>query len=119
IDSSGDKLILHTPVFVTSIDGKLMDLFKRNMRQKVRIGLRPSDIVVKKVQESGFFPSNLYVVEPLGMIKILTLEKNNIKFQVKYIGSDTFEMGEKVYFGFPVEKLYYFDFDTGRNYLQE
>jgi len=53
------------------------------------------------------------------MVQILTLARNNVKFQAKYTGSINFEMGQKIYFGYHRDKLHYFNPETGVNILWE
>jgi len=119
IESPGEGVVVKNAVFNIVLDSQMIKLLSDKKLNRLKIGLRPSDIIVSPTEIEGFFPAEVYVVEPLGMVQILTLARNNVKFQAKYTGSINFEMGQKIYFGYHRDKLHYFNPETGDNILWE
>jgi len=119
LESTQKGLVLKNAAFEILLDQKMVRILTEEKLNRVKIGLRPSDILVSPIAKENFFPVEIYVVEPLGMVQILTLARNKLKFQVKYTGSVNFEMGQTIYFGYQPEKLHYFHPETGFNVLRE
>ncbi|MGB9552968.1 MAG: ABC transporter ATP-binding protein [Candidatus Caldatribacteriaceae bacterium] len=117
LEQTGDTLMVRTGAFTQKIPGEVTSRFKSLAKGAVKVGLRPSDILLKKQEFPGSFAAQVYVVEPLGVVKVITLEREGVKFQAKYMGSDDFEMGERVFFHFSPQHLYFFDPETGFNML--
>jgi len=117
LSSTTSGTILRNEAFEIGLDQKTTETINSLNIDHLKIGLRPSDITVNMTPKENFFPAEVYVVEPLGMTQILTLAQQKMKFQVKYSGSLSFEMGQKVYFGFQPDKLHYFHPITGLNVL--
>jgi len=117
LTSSPSGTMLRNEAFEVQLEPKVAETIENLNLDRLKIGLRPSDIMVNIVPKENYFPAEVYVVEPLGMVQILTLAQQKIKFQVKYTGSLNFEMKQKIYFGFQPEKLHYFHPITGLNVL--
>ena len=117
LSSTTSGIILRNEAFEMVLNQKMTEIINDLNVDRLKIGLRPSDILVSMAPKENFFPAEVYVVEPLGMIQILTLAQQKIKFQVKYSGSLNFEMKQRVYFGFQPDKLHYFHPTTGLNVL--
>lgn len=117
LTSTSSGIVLRNEAFEIPLDQKMTKIMNNLKIDHLKIGLRPSDILMSMTPNKNYFPAEIYVVEPLGMIQILTLAQQKIKFQVKYSGSLNFEMGQKVYFGFQPNKLHYFHPNTGVNIL--
>ncbi|MGQ9473488.1 MAG: ABC transporter ATP-binding protein [Candidatus Caldatribacteriaceae bacterium] len=113
----GGKLTVRTPAFHQTLSEEISNVLRYLNRNITKVGLRPSDIILSREELLGSFAAQIYVVEPLGVVKIITLERKGVKFQVKYMGSDNFEMGEQIFFHFKPERLYFFDPETGFNML--
>ncbi|MDK2896716.1 MAG: multiple sugar transport system ATP-binding protein [Candidatus Atribacteria bacterium] len=109
------QLHLKTPVFQIMLDEKMLKSLKSESLKKVKVGLRPSDIFLAREKSDGLFQAEVYVMEPLGVVQIVSLQAGGEKFQVKCSSSESFQMGEKVYFGFSSDRLYLFDYETGLN----
>ena len=117
LDSSPQGMVLRNDAFEVRLNPELIKIINNLNLNRLKIGLRPSDILISPTPMKDFFPAEIYVVEPLGMIQILTLAQNKLKFQAKYSGSIPYEMSQKIYFGFQPEKLHYFHPVTGFNIL--
>lgn len=115
---SGDHVIVRTEAFEKRIPQEIAACAMKHGNQ-LKIGLRPPDILLSKQELPDAFVANVYVVEPLGVVKVVTLEREGIKFQVKYMGNEDFSMGDRVFFTFPPERLYFFDSRTGLNIFCE
>jgi|YNPBryunderm2012_1023409.scaffolds.fasta_scaffold05735_2 multiple sugar transport system ATP-binding protein len=114
---TGDTLAIRTAAFQQEIGKEIASHFRSLKGKTLKVGLRPSDIALGKKETPGSFVAQVYVVEPLGVVKVVTLEREGTKFQVKYMGEENFEIGEKVFFRFSPERLYFFDPETGSNIL--
>lgn len=114
---TGSTLVVHTDTFQCEVPGEIVGPLQTLKKNAVKVGLRPSDILLSKQEVPGGFAAQVYVVEPLGVVKVITLEREGMKFQAKYMGSDDFEMGERVFFHFSPQRLYFFDPETGLNML--
>jgi len=117
LEQTGDVLMVRTGAFTQEIPEEVAGRLKSSARSTVKVGLRPSDVLLKKQEAPGSFAAQVYVVEPLGVVKVITLEREGVKFQAKYMGSDDFEMGERVFFHFSPQRLYFFDPETDFNML--
>lgn len=115
VSSSEGKLMVETPIFSCFLSEKQKKLFQKRNVSKVKVGLRPSDIFLSKQQGEFNHVARVYVVEPLGVVNIVSLEKNKSVFQVKYIGEEKFEMNGSVFFSFDPGNLYFFDPSSGEN----
>jgi len=123
IVAHGDKLWVQTKAFTSPIDEEQAHVLESKRSKKVKVGLRPSDLILSKESKSleskGFrsYTAKIYVVEPLGVTSIVSLEKGGLIFQAKYKGEEKFLIDETVYFAFRVEDLYFFDPLTEENLL--
>jgi len=115
VNASGDKMMLKTQVFSCFLTDQQRKLFEEKGIEKVRVGLRPSDISLSRKNGDNCYAAKVYVVEPLGVVSIVHLERNNMVFQIKYVGEEKFEMDERVFFSFNVDDLYFFDFYSEEN----
>ncbi|MEN3186213.1 MAG: ABC transporter ATP-binding protein [Atribacterota bacterium] len=116
VESDGG-LLVQTRAFQQMVPDDIVNRLRSLRDNRVKVGLRPSDISISKEEISYGFGARVYVVEPLGVVKVITLEREGVKFQIKYMGDESFEMGETTFFHFPPERLYFFNPETGLNLL--
>ena len=109
------KIMLDAGFFTYPLDEKLGKIVKDNVASdKVIIGFRPEHMIVsdEKVPNS-VFQADLYVVEPMGSSFIVDLRAG--EYLIKAIVPPTTKLpppGEKVWAGFPPDKLHIFDAKT-------
>ncbi|NOY65240.1 MAG: ABC transporter ATP-binding protein [Nitrospirae bacterium] len=79
--------------------------------ERVFLGVRPEDIVLKRVSRSGI-ESIVEIVEPEGARFLIDLLCDGVS--IKAISNEKFNPGDKVYMELPEEKIHLFHHDTGR-----
>ncbi len=78
-------------------------------RPEVLFGIRPEDILLSIQGGEGWYPAQVDVIEPLGVIQIVRLRLNGHVLRVRGEEGASFEAGERVFFRFKKEKVRIFD----------
>ena len=109
------KIMLDAGFFTYPLDEKLGKIVKDNVASdKVIIGFRPEHMIVSDEKvPNAVFQADLYVVEPMGSSFIVDLRAG--EYLIKAIVPPTTKLpppGEKVWAGFPPDKLHIFDAKT-------
>lgn len=115
IEMSEGRMTLKTQVFSCFLTDQQRRLFEKKGVKHVKVGLRPSDISLSRQDGDNYYAARVYVVEPLGVVNIIHLERNDVIFQVKYTGEEGFRMDERIFFYFSPDNLYFFDFSSEEN----
>ena len=109
------QVILDAGIFQYQLPEDLAKLVKENLTgDKVVIGFRPEHVVlsIDKAPES-VFQADVYVVEPMGSNYVVDLKAGD--YLLKAISPITVKLppiGEKVWVGFPPERIHIFDAKT-------
>jgi len=109
------QVILDAGIFQYQLPEDLAKLVKENLTgDKVVIGFRPEHVVlsIDKAPES-VFQADVYVVEPMGSNYVVDLKAGD--YLLKAISPITVKLppiGEKVWVGFPPERMHIFDAKT-------
>jgi len=109
------KIFLDAGFFTYLLDEELGRIVKSNATSdKVVIGFRPEHMVVSEEKgPNSVFQADLYVIEPMGSNFIVDLRVG--QYLIKAIVPPTVKLpplGEKVWAGFPAERLHIFDAKT-------
>ena len=78
-------------------------------QDEVILGVRPEEVLIRREQEPGSVPGEVFVVEDLGNERLITLDLGG-QFVVARVAADyPAEMGERLWFGFDPERAHLFD----------
>lgn len=80
----------------------------------VVFGIRPEDITIYEKSKPNFYKTKVYVVEPLGNEKLVTIEIGNTHLKVRTGLDFNQEIGENVWVDFDWNRAYFFDKKTGK-----
>jgi multiple sugar transport system ATP-binding protein len=87
-------------------------------QDEVILGVRPEEVMIRREQEPGCVPGEVFVVEDLGNERLITLDLGG-QFVVARMAADyPAEMGEHRWFGFEPERAHLFD-PIGERRLEE
>jgi multiple sugar transport system ATP-binding protein len=76
---------------------------------EIILGVRPEEVIIRRQQETGSVPGEVFVVEDLGNERLVTLDLGG-QFVVARMAADfPAEMGERLWFGFDPERAHLFD----------
>ncbi len=109
------QVILSADIFQYQLPGDLARIIRENLTgDKVVIGFRPEHMIlsIEKSPES-IFQADVYVVEPMGSSYVVDLKAG--EYLLKAISPVTTRLppiGEKVWVGFPLDKMHIFDAKT-------
>jgi len=103
-----DTNILPIP---SSIGGALIGKMKS---ANVVFGIRPEDISIHGNSKPNSYKTKVYVVEPLGNEKLVTVEMENTYLKVRAGLNFRQEIGENAWMAFNWNKAYFFDKKTGK-----
>jgi multiple sugar transport system ATP-binding protein len=71
------------------------------------LGIRPSDIVVEKTRTNGeSIPGSVYVIEPMGLEKVLDIKIGELLLKAKVLSEFKVSEGERVWIKFMKEKMH-------------
>ena len=90
----------------------------KGYRGKVQAGIRPEDISIWTVNRANRFEAVTFIIENMGMEKIVSLKLHKILIRV--VTDPDFESGlnKKVYLQLNQSKLKFFHYETGKTILQ-
>jgi multiple sugar transport system ATP-binding protein len=78
-------------------------------QNEVILGVRPEEVIIRRQQETGSVPGEVFVVEDLGNERLITLDLGG-QFVVARVAADyPAEMGERLWFGFAPGRAHLFD----------
>lgn len=109
------RMVLDAGIFQYQLPDDLAKLLRERLTgDKVVIGFRPEHMIlsIEKTPES-VFQADVYVVEPMGSSYVVDLKAGD--YLLKAISPITVKLppiGEKVWVGFPPEKIHLFDAKT-------
>lgn len=102
-----------------SLPKKLANEILNNAEREVKLGIRPIDIVVSTIRsEKTPFPAEIYTFEPLGSKFIITIKFGQGLLKAKLGETMKVDIGQKIWIGFNIARLYLFDLKTGINFLK-
>jgi multiple sugar transport system ATP-binding protein len=109
-----NRMIIIQNRFEFSLESRVLDRIK-GFSGKLKVGIRPEDISLFKDTKDGVQEGTVYNIENMGMEKIITVKVE--KYIFKVITSADFEskINAKVYVGFNVAKIHFFDPVTTEN----
>jgi len=111
---AGEADVLDAGEFRYPLSEDLSKAAEKATSSEVVLGVRPRNVhVYKEERKDTIAKARLYVSEPLGDTLILNLKVG--ESLVKAVVNPEFkaEMGEELWIGFPVDKIYLFDKKTG------
>ena len=109
------ETFLDAGFFTYPLESDLGKLVKNNLTgDKVIIGFRPENMTLSKDKtENSVFQADVYVIEPMGSNLIVDLKVENYLFKAVVPATTSVPpVGEKVWVGFPVERIHIFDAKT-------
>ena len=109
------KIILDAGFFQYELRRDLGEIVKKGASgSEVMIGFRPEHMLLsREKQANSVFQADVYVIEPMGSRIIVDLKAG--EYLLKAVAPPTAEIpppGQKVWVGFPVERLHVFDAKT-------
>ena len=109
------KIILDAGFFQYELRRDLGEIVKRGASgSEVMIGFRPEHMLLsREKQANSVFQADVYVIEPMGSRIIVDLKAGD--YLLKAVTPPTAEIpppGQKVWVGFPAERLHVFDSKT-------
>jgi multiple sugar transport system ATP-binding protein len=108
---NGRAMLIHEE-FSLDVTG-LKEAIERNAKNSdLRLGIRPEDIAID-MSKHGAVVGQVYVREPLGARALLSARVGSTLLRTLVPAELTFEIGQKVWFHFPTEKIHLFDRKTG------
>ena len=114
------RVILDAGFFQYELERELGEILKREASgSEVVIGFRPEHMILSKEREANsIFQADVYVVEPMGSNIIVDLKAG--EYLLKAVTPPTVEIpppGQKVWVGFPLERLHVFDAKTEKTLI--
>ncbi|MDK2896041.1 MAG: multiple sugar transport system ATP-binding protein [Candidatus Atribacteria bacterium] len=79
---------------------------------QIYLGVRPEDILISREQKEGFYPGEVEIIEPLGLLQIVRLRLDGYFLRVRSEEKARFTVGEQIFFNFKENKLHIFDRQT-------
>jgi multiple sugar transport system ATP-binding protein len=94
---------------------ELESLTKESSSNFVTMGIRPEHIKIYKASSDGnqYIPGEVYVTEPLGDIVIVDVKVGQSIMKVKTEFTTDFEINDRVWLEFNIERIHIFDANTG------
>lgn len=110
----GDKLVIIEKRFEIKLEKQVVDKIK-GYQGNIKVGIRPEDVSVYKKVGNNTFEGLVYVIENMGVEKIITIKIEDYIF--KAISSADFEsdVNSRVFVEFQQNMLHFFNPDTGEN----
>ena len=114
------KIILDAGFFQYELGRDLGEIVKRGASgSEIIIGFRPEHMLLSRErQANSVFQADVYVIEPMGSRIIVDLKAGD--YLLKAVAPPTAEIpppGQKVWVGFPVERLHVFDAKTEKTLI--
>ena len=114
------RIILDAGFFQYELERELGEIVKREASgSEVVIGFRPEHMILSKERRAdSVFQADVYVIEPMGSNIIVDLKAG--EYLLKAVTPPTVEIpppGQKVWVGFPLEKLHVFDAKTEKTLI--
>ncbi|RLI29356.1 sugar ABC transporter ATP-binding protein [Candidatus Bathyarchaeota archaeon] len=108
-----EEVFLDAGAFVLKLEGTVAEILREKGATKLVIGIRPEDVsFVNKAH--GKILGEVYMKEPLGAETIIDVKVGEYLVKVRErVGFKT-KIGDKVWMGFPLDKLHVFDKKTGK-----
>jgi ABC-type sugar transport system ATPase subunit len=88
------------------------NIVKAGYPAKILLGIRPDYITLQAEQASASYPAEVAVSELLGSEAIVSLRVGKSIVKAKADSARAYEIGERVYFSFPTDKIKFFDPDS-------
>jgi len=92
-------------------------LIENKKSKDVVFGIRPEDISIHEKSKPNSYKTKVYVVEPLGNEKLVTVEMGNTYLKVRTGLDFKLEMSENSWIDFDWNKVYFFDKNTGKTII--
>jgi len=114
------RIILDAGFFQYELERELGEIVKREASgSEVVIGFRPEHMILSKERRAdSVFQADVYVIEPMGSNIIVDLKAG--EYLLKAVTPPAMEIpppGQKVWVGFPLEKLHVFDAKTEKTLI--
>jgi len=111
-----NRLIIIKGRFEFQLGKEIMDKLK-GFQGKVRIGVRPEDVIISTSKKENYQKGMIYGLENMGMEKVVTVQVEDYLFKI--ICSADFEssINANIYIGFNQNKIHFFNHATGENML--
>ena len=94
---------------------KDIDLIVAQSRERLHVGIRPSDITLHRDDVGSGWKGEVYLVEQVGRSYIFTVKVNGDMLKVKMPLEFNAAVGEHLYLAFNPDKIYLFDENTGQS----
>ena len=113
-----DHLLLVSPSLRMLCPGRIRGILEeKGIPSEVRVGIRPTDILVSKQASEDSIRVEIYTVEPRGDGEILTVRLGNELIRVESTQELESKPGELVWLNPEEERIHVFDKSTGASYL--
>ena len=110
----GNRLIIIQGMFEYVLEKKILDKIG-GFSGKIKIGIRPEDIILSSEEGSDSQPGTVYNIENMGMEKIVTVKIEEYIFKVICSADFESKINNRIFVRFNQEKINFFDFNTGEN----
>jgi len=111
------RLIIIPSRFEYTLDKKILDKIGGHTG-KIKIGMRPEDIILSSEEKKSTQPGNVYNVENMGMEKIITVKVEDYIFKVVCKADFETKINENINIDFIKNKIHFFNLDTGENIMK-
>ncbi|RLE57994.1 MAG: sugar ABC transporter ATP-binding protein [Thermoprotei archaeon] len=109
-----DKVYLQGPGFELDITPLASVVRPRLKHTELIMGVRPEHLeIVDRPVDPHCVPGEVYVIEPLGAETIVNVRVGDSIFKVRVLGAVKYNVGDKVYLHFDLNRVYIFDRKTG------
>ncbi len=115
----GEDYYIHSPSMRFKLDDQCKArFFEYTGGRKLKLGVRPEDVLVSLTPTANSFPMEVDFVEPQGDRTIITLKLEGDEFLLAQVLGDLRPtIGESVHIEFDQRHIHFFDVDSGINVL--
>jgi ABC-type sugar transport system ATPase subunit len=115
VKTEGGATFLQSDGLHLNISSRIQSALSRQTRERLHVGIRPSDIDATLTDTGSAWAGEVYLVEQVGRAHVFTVKVNGDMLKIKTPLEFEAKVGERLYLSLDSDKIYLFDETTGKS----